>query len=52
MTLAPLITLALVPKTPVDQEKLGRGLGKLISEDPTFRVAEAKDVRDQPPGAG
>ena len=34
----PVISLAIEPKTKVDQEKLGQGLGKLMAEDPTFRV--------------
>ena len=34
----PVISLAIEPKTKVDQEKLGQGLGKLTAEDPTFRV--------------
>src|SRR5438093_1576066 len=34
----PVISLAIEPKTKVDQEKLGIGLGKLMAEDPTFRV--------------
>ena len=34
----PVISLAIEPKTKVDQEKLGHGLGKLTAEDPTFRV--------------
>jgi elongation factor G len=34
----PVIALAIEPKTKSDQEKLGQGLGKLMSEDPTFRV--------------
>ncbi|OFW33297.1 MAG: translation elongation factor G [Acidobacteria bacterium RIFCSPLOWO2_12_FULL_65_11] len=34
----PVISLAIEPKTKVDQEKLGVGLGKLMAEDPTFRV--------------
>jgi elongation factor G len=34
----PVISLAIEPKTKVDQEKLGLGLGKLMAEDPTFRV--------------
>src|SRR5438045_1330205 len=34
----PVISLAIEPKTKVDQEKLGMGLGKLMAEDPTFRV--------------
>ena len=35
---APVISLAIEPKTKVDQEKLGQGLGKLKAEDPTFHV--------------
>ncbi len=34
----PVISLAVEPKTKSDQEKLGIGLGKLMAEDPTFRV--------------
>jgi elongation factor G len=34
----PVISLAIEPKTKADQEKLGLGLGKLMAEDPTFRV--------------
>ena len=34
----PVISLAIEPKTKSDQEKLGLGLGKLMAEDPTFRV--------------
>jgi elongation factor G len=34
----PVIRLAIEPKTKSDQEKLGLGLGKLMAEDPTFRV--------------
>jgi len=34
----PVISLAIEPKTKTDQEKLGQGLAKLMSEDPTFRV--------------
>jgi elongation factor G len=34
----PVISLAIEPKTKADQEKLGTGLGKLMAEDPTFRV--------------
>jgi elongation factor G len=35
---APVIALAIEPKTKSDQEKLAGGLGKLMQEDPTFRV--------------
>jgi elongation factor G len=34
----PVISLAIEPRTKVDQEKLGVGLQKLMAEDPTFRV--------------
>ena len=34
----PVITLAIEPKTKVDQEKMGMALAKLMQEDPTFRV--------------
>jgi elongation factor G len=34
----PVISLAIEPKTKADQEKLSQGLGKLMAEDPTFRV--------------
>ena len=35
---APVISLAVEPKTKTDQEKMGTGLGKLMQEDPTFKV--------------
>ena len=34
----PVISLAIEPQTRGDQEKLGQGLGKLMAEDPTFKV--------------
>ena len=34
----PVITLAIEPKTKADQDKLGQGLAKLTTEDPTFQV--------------
>jgi elongation factor G len=34
----PVISLAIEPKTKADQEKLGQGMQKLMTEDPTFRV--------------
>ncbi|MGH8637747.1 MAG: elongation factor G, partial [Burkholderiales bacterium] len=36
---APVIQLAIEPKTKADQEKLGMAIGKLVNEDPTLRVA-------------
>jgi elongation factor G len=35
---APVIQLAIEPKTKTDQEKLGMAIGKLIQEDPTLKV--------------
>ena len=35
---SPVISLAIEPRTKTDQEKLGQGLARLTSEDPTFRV--------------
>ncbi len=35
---APVIAVAVEPKTKGDQEKMGLALGKLAQEDPTFRV--------------
>ena len=34
----PVISVAVEPKTKVDQDKLATGLGRLAEEDPTFRV--------------
>jgi elongation factor G len=34
----PVIAVAVEPKTQADQEKLGIALGKLVKEDPSFRV--------------
>jgi elongation factor G len=41
---APVIALAVEPKTKADQEKLGQGLAKLMQEDPTFRVETDRDT--------
>ncbi len=35
----PVIELAIEPKTKADQEKMGQALGRLVQEDPTFRVS-------------
>ena len=35
---APVISVAIEPRTKVDQDKLGSGLARLTEEDPTFRV--------------
>jgi len=34
----PVIEIAIEPKTKADQEKMGIALGKLVAEDPSFRV--------------
>jgi len=41
---APVISVAIEPKTKSDQEKLGLSLDKLIREDPTFRVHTDQDT--------
>jgi elongation factor G len=41
---APVIALAVEPKTKADQEKLGQGLSKLMQEDPTFKVESDRDT--------
>ena len=41
---APVISVAIEPKTKPDQEKLGLALEKLIREDPTFKVHTDQDT--------
>jgi elongation factor G len=41
---APVISLAVEPKTKSDQEKLSNGLAKLMQEDPTFKVETDRDT--------
>jgi elongation factor G len=41
---APVIQLAIEPKTKADQEKLGVAIGKLIQEDPTLRIHTDPDT--------
>jgi elongation factor G len=41
---APVISVAIEPKTKADQEKLGLSLEKLIREDPTFKVHTDQDT--------
>ncbi len=41
---APVISVAIEPKTKSDQEKLGLSLDKLMREDPTFRVHTDPDT--------
>jgi elongation factor G len=41
---APVISVAIEPRTKADQEKLAAALGKLVQEDPTFRVHTDPDT--------
>ncbi len=41
---APVISVAIEPKTKADQEKLGAAMAKLAQEDPTFRVHTDPDT--------
>ncbi len=41
---APVIQLAIEPKTKPDQEKLGMAIAKLVQEDPTLKVATDPDT--------
>ena len=40
----PVIRMAIEPKTKDDQEKLGAALGRLVREDPTFRVEPDRET--------
>ncbi len=40
----PVISVAIEPKTKVDQEKMGLALGKLAEEDPSFRVKSDEET--------
>ncbi|MGH9012422.1 MAG: elongation factor G [Acidimicrobiia bacterium] len=40
----PVISVAIEPKTKVDQDKLGKALGALSEEDPTFQVRTDEDT--------
>jgi len=41
---APVISVAIEPKTRADQEKLGVALGRLAQEDPSFKVSTDKET--------
>jgi elongation factor G len=41
---APVIQLAIEPKTKADQEKLGLAINKLVTEDPTLKVSTDPDT--------
>ena len=40
----PVIDVAIEPKTKADQERLGQSLGKLMQEDPSFRVTTNEET--------
>ena len=40
----PVIHVAIEPKTKADQERLGQSLGKLMQEDPSFRVSTNEET--------
>src|SRR5258708_22900011 len=40
----PVISVAIEPKTKLDQDKLGKALGALSEEDPTFQVRTDEDT--------
>src|SRR2546429_3737382 len=41
---APVISVAIEPKTKADQDKLGVAMQRLAQEDPTFRVSTEPDT--------
>lgn len=41
---APVIQIAIEPKTKADQDRLGESLGKLSDEDPTFKVSTDEET--------
>ncbi len=43
-SMEPVISMAIEPKTVLDQEKLAVSLDKLVEEDPTLRVAVSEDT--------
>jgi elongation factor G len=42
----PVISMKIEPKTKADQEKLGMALGRLVAEDPTFRVHSDPETQE------
>jgi len=42
----PVVSLSIAPKSRADQDKLGRGLGKLMEEDPTFKVETDEETKE------
>ncbi len=42
----PVVSLSITPKTRSDQDKLGRALGRLADEDPTFQIASDEETKE------
>ncbi|MFA5356455.1 MAG: elongation factor G [Candidatus Omnitrophota bacterium] len=42
----PVVSLSIAPKSRSDQDKLGKGLAKLVEEDPTFMVQTDEETRE------
>jgi elongation factor G len=43
---APVVSLSITPKSRSDQDKLGKGLGRLADEDPTFLVTSDEETQE------
>jgi elongation factor G len=46
VTNTPMVHLAVFPKSRADEQKIGETLGKLASEDPTFRIEHNQDTHE------
>jgi elongation factor G len=42
----PVVSLSIAPKSRSDQDKLGRGLARLVEEDPTFMVQSDEETKE------
>jgi len=42
----PVVSLSITPKTRADQDKLGKALGRLVEEDPTFIVSSDEETKE------
>ncbi|MFC1804420.1 elongation factor G [Candidatus Omnitrophota bacterium] len=42
----PVVSLSISPKSPKDQDKLGKGLARLTEEDPTFMVTSDEETEE------
>jgi len=43
---APVVSISIAPKTRSEQDKLGKGLAKLMEEDPTFMVQTDEETKE------